>query len=141
LHRKLQHTRAIFGIREKKPMLYHFYELSHAALSPARAAADACRLLFRNPLDPAAHTPLGRGAAAAAELPFGDIDLVIRQKVVHRSPEQSREMTCHGRNDQELGVALAVAWGHVALEIAEKRLAMRVRGRTTTSRPPQPSRG
>jgi len=49
-------------------MLYHFYELNQAALHPARAAADAYRLLFRNPLNPASYTPLGRGAAAALEL-------------------------------------------------------------------------
>ena len=49
-------------------MLYHLYELNQAALSPARAAAEAYRLLLRNPLNPAAHTPLGRGAAAALEL-------------------------------------------------------------------------
>ncbi len=49
-------------------MLYHLYELNQAALSPARVAADAWRLLLRNPLNPASHTPLGRGAAAAAEL-------------------------------------------------------------------------
>lgn len=49
-------------------MLYHLYELNRAALSPARAAADAYRLLFRNPLNPAYHTPLGRSAAAALEL-------------------------------------------------------------------------
>lgn len=49
-------------------MLYHLYELNQAALSPARAAADACRLLFRNPLNPASYTAIGRGAAAALEL-------------------------------------------------------------------------
>jgi poly(3-hydroxybutyrate) depolymerase len=49
-------------------MLYHLYELNQAALSPARAAAEAYRLLFRNPLNPASHTPLGKGAAAALEL-------------------------------------------------------------------------
>jgi len=49
-------------------VLYHLYELNRAALSPARAAADAYRLLFRNPLNPAYHTPLGRSAAAALEL-------------------------------------------------------------------------
>lgn len=49
-------------------MLYHFFELNQAALHPARAAADAYRLLWRNPLNPAAHTALGRGAAAALEL-------------------------------------------------------------------------
>ena len=49
-------------------MLYHLYELNQAALSPARAAMEAYRLLFRNPLNPAYHTPLGRSAAAALEL-------------------------------------------------------------------------
>ncbi len=49
-------------------MLYHLYEFNHAALSPARAAADAYRLLFRHPLNPASHTPLGRATAAAMEL-------------------------------------------------------------------------
>ncbi len=49
-------------------MLYHLYELNQAALRPARAAADAYRLLFRNPLNPASHTAIGRGAAAALEL-------------------------------------------------------------------------
>jgi poly(3-hydroxybutyrate) depolymerase len=49
-------------------MLYHLYELNQAALHPARATADAYRLLLRNPLNPAAYTALGRGAAAALEL-------------------------------------------------------------------------
>ena len=49
-------------------MLYHLYELNRAAWSPARAAADAYRLLFRNPLNPAYHTPMGKSAAAALEL-------------------------------------------------------------------------
>ena len=49
-------------------MLYHLYELNQAALSPARAAADAYRLLFRNPLNPASYTTLGKSAAAALEL-------------------------------------------------------------------------
>jgi poly(3-hydroxybutyrate) depolymerase len=48
--------------------LYHLYELNRAAWSPARAAADAYRLLFRNPLYPAYHTPMAKGAAAALEL-------------------------------------------------------------------------
>ena len=49
-------------------MLYHWYELSHAALSPARAAADSCRLILKNPLNPLAHTTFGRSAAAACEV-------------------------------------------------------------------------
>ena len=49
-------------------MLYHLYELNQAALHPARATAEAYRFLFRNPLNPASYTALGRGAAAALEL-------------------------------------------------------------------------
>ena len=49
-------------------MLYHLYELSHAAISPARAAANSTRLILRNPFNPLSYTNLGRNAAAAAEL-------------------------------------------------------------------------
>ncbi len=47
---------------------YQLYELNHAALGPFRAAADATRLYFQNPLNPLTHTPFGRSVAAAAEL-------------------------------------------------------------------------
>src|SRR5712692_8711355 len=54
------------------PMLatpyYWLYEMSHAALEPARALADATRLFFRNPANPLSHTPYGKGMAAASEL-------------------------------------------------------------------------
>jgi poly(3-hydroxybutyrate) depolymerase len=49
-------------------MLYHWYELSHAAVRPARVAADAGRLFFRHPFNPLTHTPVGRHAAAACEV-------------------------------------------------------------------------
>ncbi len=48
--------------------LYQLYEWNHAALSPARAISDGYRLFFRNPLNPVAHTPLGKTAAAALEM-------------------------------------------------------------------------
>ncbi len=48
--------------------LYWFYEMSHAALEPSRAWADATRLLFRNPVNPLSYTTYGRTIAAAAEL-------------------------------------------------------------------------
>lgn len=56
------------GNRGHIPLLYHLYELAHAALSPARAAADGAKYIFRNPLNPLAHTSMGRSTAAAAEL-------------------------------------------------------------------------
>ena len=49
-------------------MLYHLYELSHAAMSPARAAANSTRLFLRNPFNPLSYTDVGKNAAAAAEL-------------------------------------------------------------------------
>ena len=49
-------------------MYYELYELNHAVLSPWRAAADATRLYFKNPLNPLAHTTLGKSMAAGSEL-------------------------------------------------------------------------
>ncbi|MGQ0673979.1 MAG: polyhydroxyalkanoate depolymerase [Hyphomicrobium sp.] len=49
-------------------MLYHWFELGHVAMRPARVAADSMRLFFNNPLNPLTHTMAGRHAAAAAEV-------------------------------------------------------------------------
>ncbi len=48
--------------------VYSIYEMTHAALSPARAFTDAARLYFRNPVNPLAHTPWGKSMAAACEV-------------------------------------------------------------------------
>ena len=48
--------------------MYWFYEMGHAALTPARAFADAGRIFFKNPANPFAHTTAGKAAAAAFEL-------------------------------------------------------------------------
>lgn len=47
---------------------YQMYEMTHLALSPARAISDAARLLFKSPLNPWTHTPAGKNIAASAEL-------------------------------------------------------------------------
>jgi poly(3-hydroxybutyrate) depolymerase len=47
---------------------YWLYEMGHAALDPARAVADAGRLLFKNPANPWSHTDAGKAIAAACEL-------------------------------------------------------------------------
>ena len=47
---------------------YWLYEMGHAALDPARAFADAGRLLFKNPANPWSHTEVGKAVAAACEL-------------------------------------------------------------------------
>jgi poly(3-hydroxybutyrate) depolymerase len=48
--------------------LYWFYEMSHAALNPSRAMADATRLFFKNPINPLSFTTYGKSVAAACEL-------------------------------------------------------------------------
>lgn len=49
-------------------MYYKLYEMSHAALAPWRAMADATRLMYVNPLNPMSHTQIGKQIAAYAEL-------------------------------------------------------------------------
>jgi poly(3-hydroxybutyrate) depolymerase len=48
--------------------LYWMYELGQASLNPARAVADATRLLYQNPMNPLSHTEIGKSVAAACEL-------------------------------------------------------------------------
>jgi hypothetical protein len=49
-------------------VLYHWYEATHAMLSPYRAMADATKLALNNPVNPFAHLPMAKQMAAAAEL-------------------------------------------------------------------------
>jgi poly(3-hydroxybutyrate) depolymerase len=48
--------------------LYYLYEMQHAALGPFRAAADATRLFYQNPVNPLAHTTFGKSIAAGCEM-------------------------------------------------------------------------
>lgn len=47
---------------------YQMYEMAHLAMLPARVVSDATRIWFKNPLNPASYTALGRNIAAYAEL-------------------------------------------------------------------------
>ncbi len=49
-------------------MLYHIYEMNHAALAPMRAAANAGRFFWKNPLNPLSETPAGKAAAAGLDM-------------------------------------------------------------------------
>jgi poly(3-hydroxybutyrate) depolymerase len=49
-------------------MSYQLYEMSHLALAPSRAISDVARMIFKNPMNPLAHTTFGRNIAASAEL-------------------------------------------------------------------------
>ena len=48
--------------------MYFLYEAAHSIISPSRAIVDSIGLLYRNPLNPIAQTPIGRNIAAACEL-------------------------------------------------------------------------
>ena len=47
--------------------MYWMYEMGQASLSPARAFADATKLMFQNPLNPMAGTEIGKSIAAGCE--------------------------------------------------------------------------
>jgi poly(3-hydroxybutyrate) depolymerase len=49
-------------------LAYYWYDAAHLFLSPARAASDATRLFFENPVNPLTHTAYGRTMAAACQL-------------------------------------------------------------------------
>jgi len=49
-------------------MLYHAYELTHAAIAPWRAAAGAVKATLSSPLNPWAYTSFGKSMVAAADV-------------------------------------------------------------------------
>ncbi|NND48913.1 MAG: polyhydroxyalkanoate depolymerase [Rhizobiales bacterium] len=49
-------------------MLYTLYELNHAAVAPARAAADMVNLALRNPFNPLSQTLLGKSIIASTDM-------------------------------------------------------------------------
>lgn len=49
-------------------MLYHLYDMHHAAMTPLRMMAEATQAAFRSPMLPLSYTGAGRAMAAGAEL-------------------------------------------------------------------------
>jgi poly(3-hydroxybutyrate) depolymerase len=103
-------------------LFYQLYELNHAALSPFRAAADATRLYFQNPLNPFAHTAFGRNMAAAAELferttrRYGKPEFGITTTTVHGEQVPVRERTVWQRPFCNLLHFDKTASGHAHVE-------------------------
>ncbi len=81
--------------------LYWLYEMSHAALNPSRALADATRLFFRNPANPLSHTTYGKSMAAAAEL-------FERSTRRYRRPDWNIESTTVG--GEHVPVHITTVW-------------------------------
>ncbi len=58
----------MFGGGPMNAYSYQLHEMTYLALAPARAFSDIARLWFNNPINPLAHTQVGRNVAASAEL-------------------------------------------------------------------------
>jgi poly(3-hydroxybutyrate) depolymerase len=80
---------------------YWLYEMSQAALNPARAWADASRLFFKNPANPITHTQFGKSMAAAMEL-------FERSTRRYGKPEWNIDSTLVGA--ERIPVHVSVAW-------------------------------
>jgi poly(3-hydroxybutyrate) depolymerase len=84
-------------------MYYQLYELNHAALQPARAYADAVKMLYSNPLNPLSYTRWGRSVAAAAELferttrRYGKPQFELPETVIDGKPVPVTEKTVWSR--------------------------------------------
>lgn len=70
-------------------MLYHFYDLQHALMTPARLAAEMTRAIYANPANPLSFTKMGRTIAAGAEVferatrKFGEPDFGLHETSIN----------------------------------------------------------
>jgi poly(3-hydroxybutyrate) depolymerase len=83
--------------------LYWFYEMTHAALNPSRALADAAKLYFNNPANPLAHTTMGKSVAAACEL---------YERATRRYGKPEWGITETKVNGQTVSVHINTMWEH-----------------------------
>lgn len=118
---------------------YHWYEMSHAAVAPWRAVADATKLYYNNPLNPLSHSAVGKNVAAACELferttrrygkpEFGletttidGVDVPVREKVVWKAPfcdlirfERPNPSRRNGATPEQKMLIVAPMSGHYA---------------------------
>jgi poly(3-hydroxybutyrate) depolymerase len=82
-------------------VLYHWYEMGHAVLGPARVLAEHMRTLVDSPLNPFAHMTVSRHASAACEV----FERTTRR---YEKPAFGLETTRIGRRDVK--VTEEVVW-------------------------------
>jgi poly(3-hydroxybutyrate) depolymerase len=88
-------------------VLYEWYELSRAAMRPARIAADSLRLIL-NPFNPWTHTPFGRNAIAACE---------VFERATRRYPKPTFGITQTLVDRTPVRVTEEVVWEHSACRL------------------------
>jgi poly(3-hydroxybutyrate) depolymerase len=98
---------------------YPLYEMTLAALGPARAMSDASRLVFSSPFNPLAHTSFGKNIAAGAEL---------FERVTRRYGKPTFGLSSTKIGEAEVEVTEEIVWArpfcsllHFAREGAEAR--------------------
>jgi poly(3-hydroxybutyrate) depolymerase len=84
-------------------MLYHWYELGHAAVRPVRAAAGSARLLLSNPFNPLTHTSVARHTAAALE---------VFERTTRRYDKPNYRVDRTTVDGTSVGVREEVVWEH-----------------------------
>ena len=84
-------------------MLYHWYELGHAAVRPVRAAAGSARLLLSNPFNPLTHTSMARHTAAALE---------VFERTTRRYDKPNYRIDRTNVDGIDVGVREEVVWQH-----------------------------
>ena len=82
-------------------MLYHWYEIGHAAVRPARVAADSYRFLLKHPFNPMTHTSVGRHAAAALE---------VFERTTRRYGKPSFQLPVTTVDGEQVAVTEEVVW-------------------------------
>ncbi len=84
-------------------MLYHWYELGHAAVRPVRAAAGSARFLLSNPFNPLTHTSVARHTAAALE---------VFERTTRRYDKPGYRIDRTRVDGMDVGVSEEVVWQH-----------------------------
>lgn len=82
-------------------MFYQLYELNHAALRPARIAAEVGRMALRSPYNVFAGTPLGRSLAAGFE---------VFERTTRRYGKPSFDLPTTVVDGEEVAVTETVVW-------------------------------
>jgi len=95
-------------------LLYHWYIAGHAAVRPARAAADSYRMFFRHPFNPLTHTSVGRSAAAACE---------VFERTTRRYDKPEFGITSTLVDDERLAVTEDIEWQHPFCKLVRFRRA------------------
>ncbi|WP_334150811.1 polyhydroxyalkanoate depolymerase [Hyphomicrobium sp.] len=82
-------------------MLYHWYEMGHVAMCPARALAGQLRSLVENPWNPFSQTSAGRHASAAFE---------VFERTTRRYPKPAFGLTSTRIGSRSVKVSEEVIW-------------------------------